>query len=189
MVQALFWCLAAVPIVILVLALAVVCMPMEIKAENMDGHKPVLTFKISMLGGLVVVPIDHDRRFKNPSRGKKKQHPMKSKSGPAFDWKMDFRNVPKLILKIIKRIKIKAFNAVVRFGFPDPADTGSLYGLVVPLSILSNQKDAVNITLQPDFGNTRFEGELEFVARFIPLLILGPLVGLGLAVFIAPRFR
>jgi hypothetical protein len=86
------------------------------------------------------------------------------------------RAVPPLVGDVLQRINIAELHIDADYGLGDPADTGQLCGLLIPLQYACSMPASVSLDLRPDFTQTRLTGSLTMVIRitiaalFIPLL-------------------
>ncbi|MCR9150710.1 MAG: DUF2953 domain-containing protein [Rhodobacteraceae bacterium] len=72
-----------------------------------------------------------------------------------------------------------------RVGLPDPADTGQLFGVILPLSHAC-PSDRVAIAVEPVFDGPAFEAEAEARLRVQPIRLLPSVVRFGWRVFVRP---
>lgn len=85
------------------------------------------------------------------------------------------RAVPALIRDILNRIHLTKLHIDADYGLGDPADTGQLCGLLMPLQYASPMPASVSLDLRPDFTRTCLNGGLTAVFRvkvtslFVPL--------------------
>jgi hypothetical protein len=186
----LLWVLAGILIAILTVILAVICTPIRIKALFDTDEKPVANVRVAIFGGLISIPMGRAgtaNKKKNSAKNKNKKQ--KRTSRWTVDWRSGLQAVPRLISRLINQVNIEEVDAKIRFGFPDPADTGLIYGLTVPGTMWASDKDNIEFALQPDFERARLDGDGKFVVRFTPFLIIVPLIGFGWAVFAPKRLR
>lgn len=85
------------------------------------------------------------------------------------------RAVPSLILGLLHRIHLKELHIDADYGLGDPADTGQLCGLLMPLQYASPMPASVSLDLRPDFTRAILNGSVTAVVRvtlaslFVPL--------------------
>lgn len=93
---------------------------------------------------------------------------------------------PSLIKGLLRRIKLVELEIDADFGLGDPAETGRLCGVVMPLQHTGLLSQKVTLNLRPDFGQAILNGSLTAVihvtvaALFVPVLqaawrVYGPL--------------
>ena len=93
---------------------------------------------------------------------------------------------PHLLAGLLRSIHLQYLNADVDIGFPDPADTGQVVGLLAPVLYSRRPTDAVHIAVRPDFSTARFSGEIVTVLTFIPAALMPPAIRFAWRVF-GPR--
>ncbi len=60
----------------------------------------------------------------------------------------------------------------MKIGLDDPADTGQLWAIVGPTSVLLAQAQQMSLVVEPDFTTTKFEFDGQGTLRVIPLMII-----------------
>ncbi len=84
--------------------------------------------------------------------------------------------VASLIKEILHRIHLTELHIDAEYGLCDPAETGRLCGLLMPLQYASPLPASVSLELRPDFTRTCLDGSLTTALRvtlaafFIPVL-------------------
>lgn len=189
MFSILAWSLVGILAVIIAVSLAIISTPMTVNAHLKSGQTSKMIISVSVLGGLWVIPLRASQSVEKSHSKTPRSKRSKLGRGPDIDWRLALQAGPRLISRILKRIELRTVRAFIHYGCADPADTGLLYGLTVPITILSNRRTNVNLRLEPDFTRACFDGEGDIKARFIPLLILTPLIGFAWSIFGAPRFK
>lgn len=85
----------------------------------------------------------------------------------------DFRHrLWKFIGRLFRSIRINALDVQLRMGLEDPADTGRLWGLMGPLSVMLSQVKTANVCIEPDFTNKLFFLRSYGRIRIIPLRVI-----------------
>ena len=84
------------------------------------------------------------------------------------------RAVPSLIAGIVQRIHLAELHIDADYGLDDPADTGQLCGLLMPLQFVSPLPASVSLDLRPDFTKRCLNGRLTAVVRFTAAALLIP---------------
>ena len=93
------------------------------------------------------------------------------------------RATPRLIRGVLAAFRIERLQVRGRIGLPDPADTGQLFGALLPLSF-SFPGPRYAIDLQPDFGGATLDGNLEAQVRIAPIRAVLPALRFGWDVFV-----
>jgi hypothetical protein len=80
---------------------------------------------------------------------------------------------PRLAADVLVRLRIDRLRAAGRFGLDDPAETGVLWGRLVPVLMLL--PPPAEVALVPEFGGPVLEGEAEAALSVVPLRLVLPL--------------
>lgn len=84
------------------------------------------------------------------------------------------REVPNLLVDLLKPIRLEHFQLDADIGLEDPADTGHLFGLIMAFDAVRPRGSEISITVRPDFTGPRASGELFAALRFIPAAFVSP---------------
>lgn len=84
------------------------------------------------------------------------------------------RAVPSLVKGILQRIHLAELHIDAVYGLNDPADTGQLCGLLMPLQFATPMPASVSLNLRPDFTKKCLNGSLTAVVRFTAAAMLVP---------------
>lgn len=87
------------------------------------------------------------------------------------------RALPELVKGILRHVHIAALHIDADYGLSDPADTGQLSGLLMPLQYASPLPAAVLLDLRPDFTRACLKGSMTATVR------------VTLAAFLVPALR
>jgi hypothetical protein len=90
---------------------------------------------------------------------------------------------PDLILGVLGCIHLQELTIDAEFGLGDPADTGRLCGLVMPLNHAAPLPASVSLHLRPDFTKTCLNGSLSAVMRLTLAALLVPIAGFAWRVY------
>lgn len=181
------WILAVVlgACAFLVLLLAI---PVDLKLylERDDGFRRRV--RIEWMFGLVGKDL---RRGKPKPKKPKKRKRRLPRLRPALSMLHDrafARSALRFALDIVRMIRVRDLRGEVRFGMPDPADTGLLFGLLAAPAVLANRLLPAEIRIEPDFEGAalkvRFSAHLrvfpiQVIARSIPFLLAPSTVRAG----------
>lgn len=174
--------------VIVLVAGGVFCTPVQVSVDFNSAHKPLLQIKAICLGGLWPVFLTNNVRSTSDNKKRDKQKTNKSarKSvAPYIPYML--KAAPRLISRVFAQIKIEAVSAHVKFGLPDPADTGFLYGVLMPFTLFAEVSQVSCVSLQPNFSKAMLEGRCRIMARFTPIALVLPVLNFVWSVFISPR--
>ena len=81
------------------------------------------------------------------------------------------RNAPLLLRGLGSMFRVERLALSGRLGLPDPADTGQLFGVILPLSRIC-ASERVAIEIEPVFDGPALEGEAEACLRVWPVRAL-----------------
>ena len=136
----------------------------RVEMRALAGLAPRLTLAEGPRKGSVVKPDPE------PSKPKQRRLPqLKRVHGSVV------RAVPSLILGILHRIHLTELHIDADYGLGDPADTGQLCGVLMPLQYANPMPASVSLDLRPDFTRAILNGSVTAVVRvtlaslFVPL--------------------
>lgn len=95
------------------------------------------------------------------------------------------RAAPQLLSGLLSAVRIEFLRVQGSLGLDDPADTGQLFGALLPLSFLLPPPRFL-FELQPDFSGAALAGEAEARLRIHPIRLLPPAIRFGWRVFVRP---
>jgi hypothetical protein len=185
--SAALWILLAVLAIPLVLLIAVLVTPVQIGCIAHSATGGRLMIGVRLFGGLTpsIRLYDSARRNvrKKPPKAKqkkeKKKEKKKKKTKRAHQGLTHVRRTiaePQLLMDLLKPIHIERLAIDADIGFADPADTGQLYGLLIPMIHSGLLASPVSIAVRPDFSGARLSGEIVAKLSFIPIAFLPPAV-------------
>ena len=185
------WTIAGVLIVAFIAAVSMLCIPMRISIIFDAQRQPAFFFKVFLLDGLLpVISRTEQRRKKNAKKraktGSSKSRAPRRQDVAAFAPHM-LRELPNFVSKVVRRVKLEKVDANFRFGLLDPADTGIVYGALIPLLQLFGASKRSNIVLNPDFSQEVFDGRGHIGARFLPIALIAPILGFAWVTMVLPR--
>ena len=88
-----------------------------------------------------------------------------------------FRRISLFLIDILHRIHLIELHVDAVFGLGDPADTGQVYGLLMPLRYAGPVPQSVSLELRPDFTKTCLSGHLTTVFRVTLAALCVPIIG------------
>lgn len=170
---------------VLLLAL---CAPVRVAAGFDTDTLSGLQFKVDLFGGLISLPGLGEIAPRPEEKAHRSRKVKKPKSGlvPAHFLDM-LRAGPKLLSRLSKRISLDRLKARIAFGFPDPADTGIVYGVLSPIVLSARLPERSSFVLQPGFERATFSGRGDIAARFTPILLVSPMIEFAWTAFVKPR--
>jgi len=73
---------------------------------------------------------------------------------------------------LLRQLKPRRLRLELRAGLGDPADTGRLWGMLVPLLLLLTSEHADSVRIEPDFSKRCFELDGHATVRVVPGFLL-----------------
>lgn len=137
----------------------------RVEARALAGLAPRLTLAEGPRNGSVAKP--------SPIPAKSERHRMprlKRVHGSAV------RAVPPLITDVLHRIHLAELHIDADYGLGDPADTGQLCGLLMPVQYAGSMPASVSLNLRPDFTKACLSGSLTTVVRVTVAALLVPIL-------------
>jgi hypothetical protein len=181
---ALLWALLTLLGGVLILALLALATPVHLALRAELGAASRFALRLRLFGGLtpwLVVADSAHTPPEPPPEPKAEPKPPKRRRGwrlPAGSgWRLA-RELPGFVLGALRRIRIERLAVEADLGLGDPADTGRLFGYLMPLQHALHLP-RTHIDLRPDFARLRCDGSAEAVLRLIPLALLIPALGLA----------
>lgn len=86
-------------------------------------------------------------------------------------------SLARLFRRLLRQVQPRGVTLRLRAGLGDPADTGRLWGKLMPLFALLWALDAESITLEPDFSRPCLTFDGHATIRVVPGLLLAVLLG------------
>ena len=140
----------------------------RVEMHALAGLAPRLTVS----GGPRNRPVAN-RKAKHMSKMTKPKHckmPMRKRGHGAA-----VRALPTLIGGILQRIHLKKLHIDADYGLGDPAETGRLCGLLMPLQYAAPIPATVSLDLRPDFTKPRLDGSVTAAIRVTVAALLIPI--------------
>jgi hypothetical protein len=185
----LLWALLWVLLGLIVLVVAALAFPVRVSFEAAtDPARLRVGLRVVARWMPEAIVVDTARPKKPAKKQAKKQRveadetpekpPKTSWMSGERRWRM-IHAVPALLRSILRVIRIEDATGALRFGLGDPAETGQVYGYLVPITVAARGR----VTLTPDFNHACFVGQGRVVFCVVPLRLLPPLVRFGWASF------
>ena len=114
------------------------------------------------------------RKKAKTGKGKKARKSRRSRSWPDI-----FEAVKRLVIELFAAISLRDFSIEGEFGTSDPADTGTLYGMMAPF----NYAPCRQIRVWPNFDGPCLQGQCTAVLRFTPFALAMPFAKFGWALW------
>jgi hypothetical protein len=136
---------------------------------------------VRFLGGITpTISLHKAQRSRRSDRRKAKpSKPQRRRAMPTGRRRDILRAAPRLVAETLGSVTLTRLRVDCDFGTGDPADTGRLCGLLMPLQHAAPLPAATEVFLRPDFTKRRFSGDIAadfrvtFAALILPLLQFG----------------
>lgn len=156
--------IAAGVIVLLVVVLAI---PADVVFRfNTEGEPPT-TARVELFFGMAKKEVT--RKKKKPAAKKRPQE--------GIVKRLRRRAILGLVRRLIRAIRFKRLNGVVRFGLDDPASTGIAYGISQALISVVSLPAGSDFRIEPDFSGPSFQANVEGRVCIYPLQVTGSTLG------------
>lgn len=171
----LIWALLGLLSLALVLGAALLCLPVRLVLAA--ASEPArLRIGLGILGGLVpVIPLFDSAR---PGVVHRRAGAGWEAAGDGERRIVMLRAGLRLLREVLAVVRLEGWRGHLRFGLGDPAETGQLYGYLVPVSLMMRE----GLDLVPDFERACFIGHCDGAIRVVPLRLVVPLVRFARAV-------
>lgn len=169
----LFWLVVALFVVLV----GVLVTPVHLRAHLRNS--PQLAYRVDarILGGLSprIRIVDSLRPRKTRARKQKKAARSRWKThgsgGPNI-----MSALPRLVSDLLRAVRFEHLRLEAEFGLGDPADTGQLYGLLIPLQYSGYAAQDVSISMRPNFERACLDCELDVRVQVTPASFLLPII-------------
>jgi hypothetical protein len=171
-----FWlAIAATAVLLLIVAALAVPVQFDVQAELSDRWRGRVTLR--WLFGLLEVPLTGGSRSARPPRTRKPRKPSRRRPSirPVLATPGLAGRTVEFLEDLVTRIQVRAFQLKAEFGVDDPADTGQIYGALVPVLVLASVR-GMDVRCRPDFTRARLEGACTGSVSVRPLAVFGVVV-------------
>lgn len=169
----------------LVLAsLVLLAMPFDVGFRLKKDDSVRLRLSIAWAYGLLFKELDNIPKpnAKKADSKKARRKPLRTGKGKART-AMAFIRSPGMSAHLLKlahnmwrQLRVRQLYLHLTFGMDDPADTGQLYGALVPALILNDCMTQFDLQVQPDFSQPTLLADSRGQVRLIPLTIIGVMI-------------
>lgn len=174
---------------LVVLALAAVVTPVKLRLRFRSSPQWRLRIDARLFGGATPAIPFHDSARRRSKKRKKAgtRRTLRNNTGnkKTSSFRM-FEAAPKLLGELLRSIEVSRLEIDADVGLGDPADTGQLFGLLVPIIYTQPMATVGLINVRPDFTASRASGTLLAELSFIPAAFIPPGVRFAWHVF-GPR--
>lgn len=184
MMSILAWIFLWAVLIILAVSALLLALPVRITICARSAPSWRFVVRAGLLGGIVpVIPIvDSDRPGVSDAKKQKKAEIRARKkqgrraggriTGPSAQvW---LRGIPALLGDLLAEIHFEQLNVQAIFGFEDPSDTGTVFGLLTPWIYGLPPHARISLQAQPDFGQVRLDGRADAAIRVTPARLALP---------------
>ena len=171
-------------VLLLVLVTALLAVPVVLMVDAERGDRLEARWRVRWLFSLVDVRWPRRRPSAAPSTPPGATGP--ARKSPAKRWKrvrmaiaaLRTRGLPgrlgRLTCALLRQTKLEEFHVRTAFGFDNPADTGIVNGLLIPLLMIATSH-GLNLECRPMFEGAGLRGALSATVHVRPLSVVGPL--------------
>lgn len=164
-----------------VLVVVVLAIPLDLVLHADVYGKPRLRLRLDWLFGLISKDITgRVKKPRQPEKEKAKPELRKSMSRALASLKLLktkglLTQVKRLLKDIFGRLEVRDIGADLAIGLDDPADTGLLFAVVGPATVLLDYLFPNRLKVRPSFtGEAIFEGYLDGTVRIRPVKFVAP---------------
>ena len=160
--------------------LALLATPVDIDLRLQSQQRPKVRVRARFLGGLLppVLMTGPRKQKKRPAKKKTGQLRKSWSNTSAFP-----SAIGRLIKELLRAVQIRNLSINAEFGLGDPAETGALFGSLVPLAYGTSGCSQIDLSLTPDFDHARLSGTFDATLRFVPVALLPPVARFGWKLF------
>ena len=174
MLEGLLWILLG----LVVFTLALLAVPIDVKAQLDLGARARCTLRIGWLFGLIRLERDIGAGKPAAPKEPKKEREKRGLRRPSL---AVIRRGFRLLGELIRRVRVRHVELDLSLGTEDPASTGQLVGYAAPIVALANAQPRTRVTLRPNFAGARLEGVGVGEICLVPIGLLVPVVGFALS--------
>lgn len=164
MLAILFWLLMAI-VTLVVLALIT---PVLVSVHLNNSSRPFYRIEIRAFSG-IAPRLTVGQKRQGGADKKSDQKPQQSKKHTISRLKRvdgaAVRALPKLILGVLRRIHLVELHIDGVYGLGDPAETGQLCGMLMPLQYANSLPSVMSLDLRPDFHQQTLRCNMTAVVR------------------------
>lgn len=114
------------------------------------------------------------------ARQKRKRTPKKKTTSIAPKRYLQTRTIEaglNLVKELLKHLHFKRAVIIAEFGFDDPAETGQVYGALLPIMYSVNSPAGFKLVAQPQFDHRCLKGEADVHIHVTPVSLVIPILG------------
>ncbi len=157
------------------LGLGALCVPLNISLSFDTTRSEKLTLRATWLFGFLRV---HQSEFGKKATKRQGKKEKKAEGVRKRDLRLVLqilrvkgmrRAVARLAHRIFLRLKILDLRGELIIGLRDPADTGILVAVLMPIFIILNTLSGKSFMVRPSFGGAVLDGNGEAIVRLFPI--------------------
>lgn len=184
--------LSGLGVVVLIAIVAVVATPVRLRVVACSEPAPRVRLLLGLLGGWIpsIAVVDSARRDRSRRETDRapRERPRKRRERRTADRTRLARirkAAPTLVRDLLRTVRLERLLLRGQVGLDDPADTGRLYGLVVPVLFATRWAwpPSAVVSVTPVFDRACLEGEADIALEVVPVRLLPPALRFGWAVF------
>lgn len=159
-----------------VLLLFILCIPVDITLHFNTNQKPKFSAKLKWLFGLYTSELGASKKHISQEAQPRQKALASNDIVNILLIRGLFRQLSRLIKRILNVIKIRKLVADIKIGLENPADLGLLFAFLAPFNILVGAFSPYPIIIRPDFSDeSPLRGHIYGIARVLPILTIIPI--------------
>ncbi|MDJ0637975.1 MAG: DUF2953 domain-containing protein [Paracoccaceae bacterium] len=125
------------------------------------------------------IPMSSRRK---PAKPKKKSPARKEKKRQSNPMRIAQPAI-RLVTELLATVRFETASLNVRFGLGDPAETGQLYGQLIPLVYSTTRCPRVRMEVEPVFDEATLTGRAALDLSVVPARLIAPILRFGWSAF------
>jgi hypothetical protein len=185
---------------LLLLAVGLLAVPVGIEVDAEKRRSPAVRWRVSWFFGLVTVAPTRRtagrsgarRRPERDSEKRRRRLTTRRSRGPSARRVLAACRTPgflarlaRLLPDLVRAVRWERAAVELEFGLDDPSDTGTVYGVLVPVLLLAESRGYA-VCCRPRFDEACLEGSASLAVRITPLRLVATVLAF---VFSGPTLR
>ena len=166
------------------LVVLLLSIPIDLAFSYERGEGSRLRMRIGWLFGLIGKELGGERKVRNkkPKEEKARKERKRFRAPLAMFRAKGFSGRLFLLARRLARsVQVRDVDVEFQVGTGDPAETGQLHGLIMPVVALARSSLSPNIRVDPNFVEETFRGHARGAVRVYPIRLIPPLIAFTLS--------
>lgn len=170
---------------LVVILLALLFTPIRLRVFLRSSPQLAYRVDAKVFGGVSPsIPIVDSARPRKPKTKRPKKQQAKRQRKSRFLRRTNILSaVSELLFGLLEAFHFQYCYIDLEFGMNDPADTGKIYGFLTPFPYCGCSPQDVSFSVQPNFEQACFVGEVDASVRVTAATLLWPVIRFGWKVF------